>query len=539
MRSKFFLPLTVLFLWIAATPAVLAQSLQSQPEAIETAPVIIDGKELFRLRGISSYPARERAETVRGRIIAVAGNRLINPSDLRTETDEDLVKIMAGDQLLIGLVNVDAKMEGVSLSLLAETHKERIATTITQYRNDRSRDRLLRNGLFALVATAVLILSLWGVLRLYKVLNRWAERHLQESIKKLTSKSYHLLHPGQLWRVLAGLVSLTRLVLIVALSYFYLNAVLGLFPWTRPFAVVLLTLILDPLKSIGLGLIEAIPDLIFLVILILVVRYVLKLIRAFFAGVRGGRIHLEKFDSDWAMPTYKIVRFMVIAFSLVIAYPYIPGSDSMAFKGVSVFLGVLLSLGSSSFIANSLAGLSMTYRGAFKTGDVVRIGDVMGRVDDIRGMVTRVRTPKNEIVTIPNSNILNTDVINYSTFTRDEGILLHSSVGIGYDTPWRQVEAMLMMAAERTGGLETDPPAFVRQKSLGDYAVEYELNAMCKDEQQMLELYSKLNANIQDVFNEHGVQIMSPRYVADTSEPKLVPPSKWYTSPARKPDQLE
>jgi small-conductance mechanosensitive channel len=207
----------------------------------------------------------------------------------------------------------------------------------------------------------------------------------------------------------------------------------------------------------------------------------------------------------------------------------------MAFKGVSVFAGVLLSLGSSSFIANSIAGLSMTYRAAFHEGDRIKVGDVVGTVEEIKLMVTKVRTPKNEQVIIPNSNILNDNVTNYSHMARRDGVILHTVVGIGYDTPWRQVEAMLLLAAERTAGLKQDPPPFVLQQGLGDFAVNYELNAYSDQEHRMPALYSALHANIQDVFNEHGVQIMSPAYEADPADPKIVPPEKWFEEPAKKP----
>jgi small-conductance mechanosensitive channel len=208
----------------------------------------------------------------------------------------------------------------------------------------------------------------------------------------------------------------------------------------------------------------------------------------------------------------------------------------MAFKGISLFLGVIVSLGSSSFIANMMAGLSMTYRGAFKEGERIKIGDVVGTVDEIKLMITRIRTHKNEIVVIPNSNILNTNVVNYSMLARKHGLVLHTVVGIGYDAPWRQVEAMLVQAAARTEGLKTDPKPFVLQLSLGDFAVNYELNAYCDDETRMLAMYSDLHANIQDVFNENGVQIMSPAYEADPATPKVVPPDQWYAEPATRPD---
>ena len=210
----------------------------------------------------------------------------------------------------------------------------------------------------------------------------------------------------------------------------------------------------------------------------------------------------------------------------MIAYPYIPGSDSAAFKGVSLFLGVVVSLGSTSFISNMIAGLTMTYRGAYRQGDWVRIGDEEGQVEDVRNMVMRLRTRKNESVTIPNSKILESNVTNYSQLQNTGGLILHTIVGIGYDTPWRQVEAMLLEAAQRTEGVLSEPEPFVLQKQLGDYAVNYELNVHINDAARMPRYYAELHRHIQDVFSEQRVQIMSPAYVADPAEPKLPPDDK-------------
>jgi small-conductance mechanosensitive channel len=231
------------------------------------------------------------------------------------------------------------------------------------------------------------------------------------------------------------------------------------------------------------------------------------------------------------------MRILVIAFALVVAYPYIPGSESEAFKGVSIFLGVVFSIGSSSFIANMIAGYSLTYRGAFREGDRVRIGDHMGEVVNVRALSTQLRSPKNEDVNIPNSEVLGSTVVNYSSFSREKGVILHTDVGIGYDTPWRQVEALLLMAAGRTDGLEADPEPFVLQTQMGDFTVIYQLNAYCRDATRMLQTYSELHANIQDVFNEHEVQIMSPHYERDPEVPKVVAPEDWYPAPAKAPEQ--
>jgi small-conductance mechanosensitive channel len=322
------------------------------------------------------------------------------------------------------------------------------------------------------------------------------------------------------------------LVLLVG-GYIYLHVVLGLYPWTRPLTARLLPIFLDPLQAMGVGLLESLPGLAFVAILVIVTRYVLKLTRLYFENIDRGAIALDRFDREWALPTYKIARLLIIAFAAVVAYPYIPGSNSDAFKGVSIFLGVVFSLGSSSVIANLMAGYTMIYRRAFKVGDRISIDDLTGFVTETRLMVTHLRTIKNEEIVVPNSTILNSHVINYNTLAATRGLILHTTVGIGYETPWRQVEAMLRLAAERTPGLLKEPPPFVLQKSLGDFAVTYELNAYCNDPRFMGLLYTTMHQNILDVFNEHDVQIMTPAYEGDPEKPKVVPKDQWYVSPAK------
>jgi len=509
--------------------------IKSQPR-VQVAPVSIDGETLMFLRGVTSYPAEKRAAATRDRIIALARDDDFDIAGLSLVELEDRSEIAAGDEVIVRVFDADAELEKIDRPILAQVYLEKIGQAIEDYREVRSGPVLLQGALYAIAATVVMLVLIWGVRRLFRWLVRWSEENVQQGVQELASKSRNLIQAGPVWTVIAGLLRLLRTVIYLMIAYTYLNTVLGLFPWTRPVAKVLFKLILDPLASLWFGFLGALPSLAFLVVLWFVVKYLLQLIRAFFRGIKRGRITLEGFDPDWATPTYKLVRLAVIAFAVVIAYPYIPGSDSMAFKGVSVFAGVLLSLGSSSFIANSIAGLSMTYRAAFREGDRIKVGDVVGTVEEIKLMVTKVRTPKNEQVIIPNSNILNDNVTNYSYMARRDGVILHTVVGIGYDTPWRQVEAMLLLAAERTEDLKKDPQPFVLQQTLGDFAVNYELNAYCENEHKMPAIYSALHANIQDVFNEHGVQIMSPAYEADPDAPKVVPPEKWYEAPARKPE---
>jgi small-conductance mechanosensitive channel len=292
---------------------------------------------------------------------------------------------------------------------------------------------------------------------------------------------------------------------------------------------------LGPLKIIGNGILANIPSLVFLVVLFVTVRLLLRIIYLFFDSAARGAVKLSGFEREWAAPTYKLVRAAVIAFALVVGYPYIPGSQSDAFKGVSLFIGIVFSLGSSSAISNIIAGYMMTYRRAFRVGDRIQIGSSIGEVIETRLQVTHLRSLKNEEIIIPNSSILGAEVRNYSSLANTHGLILHTDVGIGYETPWRQVEAMLIAAAERTPGLELDPRPFVLEKALGDFAVVYELNVYSRKVDSLPRIYADLHRSILDIFNEYGVQIMTPAYETDPAEPKLVARKDWYAAPAAGP----
>ncbi|PJN95283.1 mechanosensitive ion channel protein MscS, partial [Amaricoccus sp. HAR-UPW-R2A-40] len=279
----------------------------------------------------------------------------------------------------------------------------------------------------------------------------------------------------------------------------------------------------DPLLGLGRSMVEAIPDLIVLALIVTLTWQALRLVTRFFDAVRVGRLSFHGFDPDWARPTARIVRAAVVLLGLVMAYPYIPGSSSEAFKAISIFAGVMLSLGATSMIANIVAGNSLIYRRAFRIGDRVEIAGVLGDVEELTAQATYLRTLKNERVTLPNALVLGSQVTNYTTLARSDGLILHAEVGIGYETPWREVEAMLLEAAARTEGLMASPTPFVLQKRLGDFAPVYEINAYTRDERAAQATLTRLLAAVQDVFAERGVQIMTPNYVSDPAQAKIPP----------------
>ena len=501
----------------------------------ETAPVVVNGKVRFHVVGVTAYPAERRASEISQRIEALARDTNYSPKTLRIEDAGSYHEIFpnASGKVIIRILEADAKSEGILRTVLADTIGNSIAESINDYRHDRKPAVLTKNALYALGSTIVLIVLLYGVFWGFRRVNNYLERRVKLQMQKLEERSQRIFQGGQLWGILLSALGMLRGLTVIFLIYIFTNFALSLFPQTRYTAHRLYQFVVAPLGSIVNGLIDFIPDFLFLVVLYLLTRYVLKLARGVFTAIDQERLKIKGFETDWAWPTYRIARMGIIIFALVIAYPFIPGSDSAAFKGISVLLGVLFSLGSTSVISNVIAGYTMTYRRAFRIGDRVKIGDTVGDVSEMRILVTHLRTPKNEEVVIPNSTILNGEVTNYSTMARDQGLILHTTVGIGYDVPWRQVEAMLLLAAENTEGLLREPAPFIRQKSLGDYAVNYELNAYCGDASQMVELYTKMHRNIQDVFNENGVQIMSPAYKADPAEAKIVPKERWYTPPAK------
>ncbi|MEO8601392.1 MAG: mechanosensitive ion channel family protein [bacterium] len=519
----------------AAGPTRAADDLPDGPEDAavrDTAPVTIDGRALFRVRGVSAYPAAVRAAAIRRRIEQLAADPTVSPDSVVAVETPERSEIRAGDVLILGVYDADAALEDVRRDTLAEGARRRIAEAIRVYRHEREPRLLTVNGAYALAALLAAALLALGIRLGFRRLEALVDRRFRARIERLQAQSFEIIQAEHIRTALRHLLRAAHSAALLLVAWMSVDFVLGLFPWTRPLALWLWSVLVNPLAVLGKGVVASFPDLVLLAFLAIATRWVLRATQFFFEGVARGTIRLASFERDWALPTYRLVRVAIIAFALVVAYPYVPGSGSEAFKGISIFLGVLFSLGSSSFIGNVIAGYAMIYRRTFQIGDRIQVGDVTGDVVESRLMVTRLRTVKNEEVVLPNSLILSGHVINYSTLASQEGLILHTTVGIGYETPWRQVEAMLTIAAGRTPGLRSDPPPFVLQKALGDFAVAYELNVYCDEPRAMGRLYTALHQNILDVFNEHGVQIMTPNYEADPKQPKLVPKDQWFQPPA-------
>jgi small-conductance mechanosensitive channel len=544
MLRSFLTLATLLILLMVPAPQAAGAAADSNkkpaatPEAaLETAPVQMDGQTLFRVRGASSYPAEDRAAAIENRIEKAAQSRLPSGT-LRIEEQDDGSLIMAGDQLLMMVSDYDANLEHLNRQNLAQLHLARIRQAIDDYRVGRSSENILRSALLSAGATVMVTLLILVLIPLWRAIDRWLRARMKERIETAGIQGLDIVRTEQLWKGLHALLYYIRVAIVILLLFVYLHVVLSLFPWTHGAASRLFGMDSDAVASMGKAVLNWIPDLVVLVILYYLFRFLLRLLHHLFDALGKKTISIAGFDPEWARPTYKMVRFALLAFAVVVAYPYLPGSESAAFKGISVFIGVVFSLGSSAAVSNIIAGYLIFYRRVFRVGDRVKVGEVVGDVLAIRLQVTHLLSIKNEEITIPNSQILSGTVMNYSSMAAQQGLILHTEVGIGYEVPWRQVEAMLLQAAERTPGLLREPLPFVLIKRLGDFSVFYEINVYSGKPQESPETYHHLHRQILDVFNEYGVQIMTPAYVLDPAQPKVVARDQWYAPPASAANDL-
>ncbi len=532
----------ILFLFVIV-PGSFAQVSPPPPKTQEVKfqgyPVMLGDHVLFSVHGIKATPGNERAAAISGRIKRLAEDYAFSADSITVADEEFSTDIITADRIIMSVYDADAKAEKVPRKELAERYVQNIRAGVETYRQEYSRRTLFLGIFYTLIATLVLIAVLYLFNKLYRRGNRLTQTWISSKKISLHIQSFEIIRAERIGMILITAMRLIRFFVFLVIFYTYIHLGLSFFPWTRTFANRLFDYVLVPLQITGKAIGSQIPNFIFLAIIVLITVYVLKLMRLFFNEIEKGTLTFKGFYPEWGQPSYRICRLLVIAFAAVVAFPYIPGSESPAFKGISIFLGVLFSLGSTSFIANILAGYALTYRRVFKIGDRVKISDFIGDVVETKLQVTHLRTIKNEEIIVPNSMIVNSHVINYSSLAREKGLILHTKVTIGYDAPWRQVHAMLLMAAEKTSGLLREPPPFVLQTSLDDFYVSYELNAYTDTPQGMAQTYSDLHQNIQDAFNEYEVQIMSPAYESDPDRPKFVPKERWYAPPAKPPDDSE
>lgn len=495
--------------------AELKQSMIAFKKSQPAFPVRLFHDTLFFLQNrMGSVSPKERAERITRQLEEVFYDETLEPDSVSLVISQNVADIVYDDFIIMRVQEADALLNDTQLEQLAGDYRELIVKAIHDERENQSWINILyRYGMLILIL-AVLVLIIVLIIRLFRFFGRQFEVKKDHWLKQLNIGTYELLSTEQELQWIKAMLNVVKWLTIILAVYFALPLAFRLFPFSQGWAEKLLELALTPVRKMFSAITGYLPNLFTIAVILLVMKYVNKLVRYIFNEIEAGKLIIPGFYSDWAMPTFSIARFLLLAFTFVLIFPYLPGSDSAVFKGVSVFIGVLFSLGSSTAIANMIAGLVITYMRPFKIGDRIKLGDVSGDVIEKSLLVTRLRTIKNEEITLPNSAILSGNTVNYSAYAREQGLIIHTTVTIGYDVPWKQMHQALMDAAARVEFILKEPAPFVFQTSLEDFYIAYQINAYTHEAGRQSLVLSLLHQSIQDVCNERGIEIMSPHYRA-------------------------
>ncbi|SHL91583.1 Mechanosensitive ion channel [Chitinophaga jiangningensis] len=456
----------------------------------------------------------ERAAQIERKIKRLTENPLFSPDSLLISPNEANLDVSYGDEILFSVTAKDSAVLHLSKDSIARYNAGRIGSAVSNYQQEFGWKAILHRFLWL----AVVLIAFTGLVILINFIFRRIKMRLvkrKDSLfKGLHVSGYALMNPSRQLAFAFMVLRIIRIAVILLVLYLTLPIIFSIFPWTEGLADTLLHWTLDPLKAILKQTLAYLPKLLTILVIYLITRGLVRLVGFLSKEVANGNLVIKGFYADWARPTASGIKFLLYAFMFVIIFPYLPGSDSKVFQGVSVFLGILFSLGSSSAISNIIAGFVITYMRPFRIGDRIRLGEITGDVIEKSLLVTRLRTIKNEEITVPNASILNGHTINYSTSSKELGLILHTTVTIGYEVPWNVVHDLLIKAAMETDGLLKDKTPFVLQTALNDFAVAYEINAYTDQPNKMAVIYSELHRQIHIAFNNAGVEVMSPHYYA-------------------------
>jgi len=491
------------------------------------APLMIDGDTLLVIYARKGGMLPEaRVSSAKSKIYEV-GKRLTMFVDSIYVFDSELSSdVMVGEDVILSVTDLDALWMSMERVELAETYREAISKKVNQLHETYGLQQKLQSLGWVALIIAVQVLFIWFIVWLFR---RWKfsiTRKLLRRIKTVVIKNYPLLDTHRLGVAIIFVFNLVRLLLILLVLLVGLGFMFSFFPETKAFTYKAMGFVWDPLSDILKSVVAYLPKLFKIIVIIVCFHYLLKLVRYFANEVASGRLKINGFYADWAMPTHTLLRVLLYSFMLVMIWPLLPNSDSEIFQGVSVFIGVVVSLGSTSVVGNVMSGLVMTYMRPFRIGDFIRFGDTEGEVIEKSMLVTRIRTRKNDIVTIPNSNMMSSQTSNYTFSAQRYGIIVHTKITIGYDESWKKIETLLVQAAESTDGIKRHPKPFVRITALDDFYVEYEINGYTDRAKTLSTVYSALHQQILDTMHGAGVEIMSPHIEARRDDLPLQIPKK-------------
>lgn len=478
-------------------------------------PVLVDGDTLFTLYakrgGLSPL---DRAGMINDVLLKIGKDRSLHRDSVHTLESEYYIDIMYGSKVIVSITDQDALWQGTSRRELAEQYAPVLAAKIKELKEEHSLLQVAKRAALFVLVLAIQYLLFRLTNFLFRKLRRQIIRFKQQRLKPIIVRDYEFLNTHRQGRILIFFSNLLRYVVLLIQLMFSVPMLFAIFPQTEKLALKIFLYIIEPIKMVLKSIVEYIPNLFIILVIWYCIKYIIKGIQYIANEIENEKLKITGFYPDWAQPTFNIIRFLLYAFMIAMVYPYLPGSNSGVFQGISVFVGLIISLGSSTVIGNIIAGLVITYMRPFKLGDRIKLNDTTGNVIEKTPFVTRLRTPKNEVVTIPNAFIMSSHTVNYSASARQFGLIIHTTVTIGYDAPWRQVHQLLIDAARSTHGVLAHPKPFVLETELQDYYPCYQINAYIKDADQLAQITSDLHQNIQDTFNEAGVEIMSPHYFA-------------------------
>ena len=491
------------------------QRIDSLRKVTPGVPVVVEGDTLFYLyakRG--GHTPQQRAEMDAAAILELGKRFNLRPDSLYMESSDIVTDLMYGNKVIASFIDQDGLWENCTRDQLAAHNRKVIVDKLKEMKDEHSLWQLGKRILYFILVLVgqyfLFRLTIW----LFKKLKVRIQKLKDTKLKPFSIQDYELLDTQKQVNLLIFLSNLLRYVIMLLQLLLTVPLLFSIFPQTNSLAYQLFSYIWVPVKSIFTSVIEYIPNLFTIFVIWYAVKYLVRFVHYLANEVKSERLKIRGFYSDWAEPTFHIIRFLLYAFMIAMIYPYLPGSKSGVFQGISVFVGLIVSLGSSTVIGNIIAGLVITYMRPFKLGDRIQLNETTGNVIEKTPLVTRIRTPKNEVVTIPNSFIMSSHTVNYSASAREYGLIIHSEVSIGYDVPWRQTHQLLIEAALNTPGVVDDPRPFVLETSLSDWYPVYQVNAYIKEADRLAQIYSDLHQNIQDRFNEAGIEIMSPHYIA-------------------------
>ncbi|TDK65592.1 mechanosensitive ion channel family protein [Sapientia aquatica] len=500
--------------------------------------VTVENREIVTFRssvlGIEPLERAKRAESRVAAQLSTGGQHKASMIDLPPGI---LIQIDQTGSFYIAPTDID-QFQQESLQGVGQKTVDNLNLVIAETRESRSLNYMLKAFALASLATVIYLVLLWAIRRIRRVVEARILAFSNSKIDQLDLNSAQIVSRERVQWVLSRLVQTFSWLLVLLISYEWLSVVLEQFPLTRPWGEHLHGYFIGLIVMLGSAILKAIPDLFTAFVIFLLARAATQGLSRFFNRVKDGSIKLSWLDAEVAVPTRRIVNLAIWLFALAMAYPYLPGANTEAFKGVTVLVGLMVSMGASGLVGQLVSGLILTYTGIYRKGEFIHVLDYQGSIVEMGMFSTRIRNGMGVELTLPNSLVLSNVTQNYSKAVQGIGFIIDTKVTIGYDTPWRQVEQMLIMAALRTEGVINDPAPKVFQTALSDFYPEYLLicQAIPSDAQLRAQVMSRLHANIQDVFNEFGVQIMSPNYRGDPAKDKIVAKEDWYKAPAKLPD---